>query len=87
MVLPYQDLLTGLPNKAFFEARVAEAIRWARRCGSGLVVLYVDLDRFKELDRILGRAVCNREPDRSDIPRGLIRKRQCFTSFSRFLSN
>jgi diguanylate cyclase (GGDEF)-like protein len=59
-VLPYQDILTGLPNKAFFEARVAEAIRWARRCRSGLVVLYVDLDRFKELDRILGRTVCNR---------------------------
>jgi diguanylate cyclase (GGDEF)-like protein len=60
VVLPYRDRLTGLPNKAFFEARVGEAIRWARRCGSGLVVLYVDLDRFKDLDRALGRAICNR---------------------------
>ena len=60
MVLPYRDLLTGLPNRAFFEARVSEAIRWARRVGRGLTLLYVDLDRFKELDRLLGRPTCNR---------------------------
>jgi diguanylate cyclase (GGDEF)-like protein len=59
-VLPYRDPLTGLPNKRFFETRVAEAIRWARRSRGGLVVLYIDLDRFKEHCRVLGREVCNR---------------------------
>jgi diguanylate cyclase (GGDEF)-like protein len=53
-VLPYRDRLTGLPNRAFFNARVDEAIRWARRRELGLVVLCLDLDRFKDLNRILG---------------------------------
>lgn len=54
-MLPHHDLLTGLPNKAFFEARLAEAIRWARRTHAGLALLYLDLDRFKDLNDTLGR--------------------------------
>lgn len=53
-MLPYRDRLTGLPNRAFFEARVTEAIRWARRSGSGLALLYIDIDRFEQLNRTLG---------------------------------
>lgn len=53
-MLPCRDRLTGLPNRAFFEARVTEAIRWARRRGGGLAVLYLDLDGFTEVNRLLG---------------------------------
>lgn len=59
-MLPYRDPLTGLPNKAFFEGRLAEAIRWARRSGGGLALLHVDLDQFTELNRILGRSAGDR---------------------------
>lgn len=59
-MLPCLDPLTGLPNKAFFEARLAEAIRWARRSRAGLAVLHVDLDNFNALNRILGRGIGDR---------------------------
>ena len=59
-MLPRLDPLTGLPNKAFFEARLGVAIRWARRSGTGLAVLQVDLDHFKELNRVLGQGIGER---------------------------
>lgn len=51
----HQDPLTGLPNRAFFEARLAEAVRWGQRSGGGLALLYVDLDRFNDVSGTLGR--------------------------------
>lgn len=47
------DTLTGLPNRALFESRVAEA---AARVHDGQLaaVLFIDLDRFKEVNDSFG---------------------------------
>ncbi|MDT4291531.1 EAL domain-containing protein [Methylomonas sp. MO1] len=41
------DGLTGLPNRDLIQDRIAQAIAHARRAGSQLALLYLDLDRFK----------------------------------------
>ncbi len=52
--LAYHDALTGLPNRALFNDRLAQAIAHARRRKEGLAVLFLDLDRFKEINDTLG---------------------------------
>ncbi|BBL59037.1 EAL domain-containing protein [Methylomonas koyamae] len=48
------DALTGLPNRRMFLDRLAREIRKAHRNGSVLALLFLDLDRFKEINDILG---------------------------------
>ena len=48
------DDLTGLPNRAFFRQSAEEAFAEARELGSGVAVLLIDLDRFKEINDTLG---------------------------------
>ncbi len=50
------DPLTGLCNRAVFNQRVERAITQARR-GTRSAVLYLDLDRFKEVNDSLGHPV------------------------------
>ena len=47
------DGLTGLPNRAFFRRLVEDAIAHAKP-GTGLVVMLLDLNRFKEINDTLG---------------------------------
>jgi diguanylate cyclase (GGDEF)-like protein len=44
------DALTGLANRRLFYDRLQRAIRHARRYGGKVGVLYLDLDRFKDIN-------------------------------------
>lgn len=52
--LAHYDTLTGLPNRFQFRELAAAAITQARRDGSGLALLFLDLDRFKYVNDTLG---------------------------------
>jgi diguanylate cyclase (GGDEF)-like protein len=51
------DPLTKLPNRTLFLNRLEQAIRVANLNGSHLTVMIMDLDRFKEVNDILGHHV------------------------------
>lgn len=51
------DSLTGLPNRNMFYDRLNHDIKNAARIGAGLAVLFIDLDRFKEVNDSLGHSV------------------------------
>ena len=50
------DSLTGLHNRAHFEARVEAAVRTANERGHSLALLYVDANGFKQINDGLGHA-------------------------------
>ncbi len=53
----HADLLTGLPGRAVFQDLLAGDLRRAGRDGSGLAVLILDLDGFREVNETRGEAV------------------------------
>jgi len=55
--LAYHDALTGLPNRYALNAHLAQSIADARRNGSQLAVMFIDLDRFKTINDSLGHDV------------------------------
>ncbi|TDN61260.1 diguanylate cyclase [Paraburkholderia sp. BL10I2N1] len=55
--LEYQanhDALTGLPNRVQFESRLERALSRAAETGQRVALLYLDCDRFKEVNDCLG---------------------------------
>lgn len=48
------DPLTGLLNRAGFERRLDDAIHGARQLKTQLALLYIDIDRFKQVNDSLG---------------------------------
>ena len=51
------DSLTGLANRSLMEDRLLQAVRRADRSSRPLALLFLDLDRFKEINDTLGHAV------------------------------
>lgn len=59
-ILAQYDALTGLPNRALFYDRLRQAIGRARREQSLVGLMFLDLDRFKQINDSLGHAVGDR---------------------------
>jgi diguanylate cyclase (GGDEF)-like protein/PAS domain S-box-containing protein len=53
----YHDLLTGLPNRTLLEDRFLQALAHARRNSLLMAVLFLDLDRFKNINDRLGHQI------------------------------
>jgi len=58
--LAYHDNLTGLPNRSLLHDRLGVAITHARRQGTRLAVLFLDLDDFKKMNDSYGHAFGDR---------------------------
>lgn len=54
--LAHYDSLTGLPNRMLFHQRLEHALNLAERPGQSLEILFLDLDRFKNINDTLGHA-------------------------------
>ena len=56
LALARRDPLTGLPNRAMFEELLGKACASALEHGTGLALMLVDLDKFKDVNDTLGHA-------------------------------
>ena len=54
--IAYYDVVTGLPNRVFFQEHLNASIDVAARHGRKLAVLFIDLDNFKQVNDTLGHA-------------------------------
>ena len=55
--LAHYDQLTSLPNRTLLRERVDHALGRAMRAGAGVATLVLDMDRFKEINDMLGHEV------------------------------
>jgi diguanylate cyclase (GGDEF)-like protein/PAS domain S-box-containing protein len=55
--LAHHDVLTGLPNRLHLQTFLAQSILIAKRRSEQLAVMFLDLDRFKNVNDTLGHTV------------------------------
>ena len=58
--MAHHDALTDLPNRALLHDRISQGIVHAKRRGRPIALLFVDLDRFKNVNDSLGHSVGDR---------------------------
>ena len=52
--LAHHDMLTGLPNRAYLTERLATILALARRHGTLVAIMFIDLDNFKTVNDSFG---------------------------------
>src|SRR5690606_20201812 len=73
--LAHYDVLTGLPNRYLLNDRIEQAISQAHRDGHSLGLMFLDLDRFKNVNDSLGHQVGDRMlMEVSNRLKGLVRE-------------
>ncbi len=58
--MAHHDALTSLPNRTLFQDRVSQAITHAQRNKNRVGMLFIDLDRFKDINDSLGHQIGDR---------------------------
>ncbi|CAN5451055.1 hypothetical protein BH11PSE11_BH11PSE11_35710 [soil metagenome] len=56
----YHDALTDLPNRVLLHDRITQAIEGAKRSGTHIALLFVDMDNFKIINDTLGHVYGDR---------------------------
>jgi len=87
------DTLTKIPNRLQFQHSLQQAIARTRRAGKELALLYMDLDRFKEVNDTFGHAAGDRaleiltERMSRKLPRDTMLGRLAGDEFALFVEN
>ena len=55
--MAHHDMLTGLPNRAYLTERLTTILALARRHGTLVAIMFIDLDKFKTVNDSLGHHV------------------------------
>ncbi|KAB2919586.1 MAG: EAL domain-containing protein [Dechloromonas sp.] len=55
--MAHHDVLTGLPNRLLLEDRVGQAMLKSKRSSRPMALIFIDLDRFKNINDTLGHEV------------------------------
>ncbi len=87
------DTLTKMPNRLQFQHSLQQAIARTRRAGRELALIYLDLDRFKEVNDTFGHAAGDRaleilsERMNKKLPRDTMLGRLAGDEFALFVEN